>query len=59
MDNRFWLMTPDMDDPALGHVEPFGPDTWALVDEDEGGIVAYISGINRANEICNALNTRN
>jgi hypothetical protein len=35
--SRFWSTEPPDDDPG-----PFGSDTLGVVDENEGGIVAYV-----------------
>lgn len=48
---RYWIMPAD---PDAGHPEPF-PNTWAIVDEEESGIVAYVSTEYRAVEWLNLL----
>lgn len=48
---RYWTLPAD---PEAGHPEPF-PNTWAIVDEVAGGIVAYVSTRERAEEWLNLL----
>jgi hypothetical protein len=47
-DPRFWILDVEIDSA------PFGADTVAIVDENEGGIIAYVHRDN-ANRIVAAL----
>jgi len=49
VDCRFWIMLkPD--------VKPFGITTCAIVDEDAGGIIAYVHDLETAEDVVNLLN---
>ena len=57
MDNTepsYYMMRPDMSDPDLGHVEPY-EDTWGIVAEEEGGIIAWVGGTERASALVDIL----
>lgn len=45
---RFWIVT----DPD---VKPFGEITVAVVDEGDGGIIAYFANLDDASEFCTMM----
>jgi hypothetical protein len=50
--SRFWTMPAD---PGI-HPMPFNDATWAVVDEEAGGINAYVNGRDLADRIAAQLN---
>lgn len=53
-DVRFWILNQDQSNSVVAL--PFGDPTLTIVDEDAGGIVAYVNDYMMANMIVNALN---
>ena len=51
--DRFWTMPAD---PEAGHPEPYGINTWGIVDEEAGGVVAWAMSREAADDIAEALN---
>lgn len=40
---RFWAMFAEEQD---GHLQPYGKDTVAIVDDEDGGVIAYVHSLN-------------
>lgn len=53
MDPRFWTFDAE---PEEGHPQPFGSETFAIVDDVEGGVIAYVHS-HTTPMIVTALNT--
>jgi hypothetical protein len=57
MESRYYLFQVTYEPDVPNNLPEHWPETIALVDNDAGGIVAYISGWDRAEKICSFLNT--